>query len=325
MLYRQLGRTGLTVSEIGFGAWGIGGGLWQGSDDAASLEALHAALDAGLTFIDTALAYGDGHSERLIARALEARRESVVVATKVPPKNHLWPAAHGVPLAQVFPAEYVRRCAETSAGNLGRPVDVLQFHVWRDEWRAEADWRAVERTLEALLAAGTVRHVGISINDHESESALVAVRDWDLLGAVQVIYNVYDRSPERELFPLCRARNVGVIVRVPLDEGGLTGKIVPGVTFPPDDFRSRYFRDERPVQVAERVARLEPALRREAGSLVEGALRFCLSHPAVGTVIPGMRTAAHARDNCAVSDGRPLSPALLADLRAHAWERNFYA
>lgn len=325
MLYRQLGRTGLTVSEIGFGAWGIGGGLWQGSNDAASLEALHTALDAGLTFIDTALAYGDGHSERLIGRALEARRESVVVATKVPPKNYLWPAARGVPLAHVFPAEYVRRCAETSAANLGRPVDVLQFHVWRDEWRAEADWRAVERTLEALLAAGTVRHLGISVNDHEPESALVAVRDWDLLGAVQVIYNIYDRSPERELFPACHDRGVGVIVRVPLDEGGLTGTIVPGVAFRPDDFRSRYFRDDRPAQVAGRLARLEPVLRREAGSLVEGALRFCLSHPAIGTVIPGMRTAAHARANCAVSDGRRLSPALLADLRAHVWERNFYA
>jgi aryl-alcohol dehydrogenase-like predicted oxidoreductase len=325
MLYRQLGRTGLIVSEIGFGAWGIGGGLWQGSDDAASLEALHAALDAGCTFIDTALAYGDGHSERLIARALGGRREAMVVATKVPPKDRVWPALRGVPLARVFPAQYVRRCAATSAANLGRAVDLLQFHVWRDEWRAEGNWVAVERTLEALIAAGTVRHVGISINDHEPESALAAVRDWDLLGAVQVIYNIYDRSPERELFPLCRERNIGVIVRVPLDEGGLTGKIVPGVTFPPDDFRSRYFRDDRPAQVAERVARLEPVLRREAGSLVEGALRFCLSHPAVGTVIPGMRTAAHAQANCAVSDGRHLSPALLADLRAQAWERNFYA
>lgn len=141
---------------------------------------------------------------------------------------------------------------------------------------------------------------------------------------MQVIYNLFDRSPERELFPLCRARDVGVIARVPLDEGGLTGAIGPGSTFPKSDWRNDYFKGARKAEVAARVARLEPVLLTEASSLVDGALRFCLSDPAVSTVIPGMRTAAHARANCAVSDGRRLSAGLLKALGAHRWERNFY-
>jgi aryl-alcohol dehydrogenase-like predicted oxidoreductase len=324
MKYRQLGRTGISVSEIGFGAWGIGGAMWQGGNDDTSLAALAAALDAGCTFIDSALAYGDGHSERLVGQMVRGRAEEVAVASKIPPKNNLWPAPPGVRLADVFPAEHVERCAHVSAENLGRALDVLQLHVWRDDWLGESDWHAVERTLGRLVATGVVRHVGISINDHEPESALEAVRQVDLFSVVQVIYNLFDQTPEERLFPACVERNVGVIARVPFDEGGLTGAIAPGVTFPPGDWRQRYFRGDRPAQVAERVARLRPVLLREAETLPEGALRFCLSHPAIGTVIPGMRTPAHAAANCAVSDGRPLSPALLAELKAHAWPRNFY-
>ena len=325
MRYRQLGRTGIRVSEIGFGAWGIGGAMWQGGDDERAHAALAAALDAGCTFIDTALAYGNGHSERLIAKALAGRREAVAIASKIPPKNQAWPAKPGTPLAAAFPAEWVKRCAERSAEYLGRTVDLLQFHVWRDEWLAEPGWRAVETTLGGLVAAGVLRHVGISVNDHAPATALEAVRHLDLVSSVQVIYNVFDRSPETELLPACRERQVGVIARVPFDEGGLTGKIVPGVTFPSGDWRQDYFKGDRPAQVAERVAALQPVLLREAQSLPEGALRFCLSHPAVSTVIPGMRTPEHARANCAVSDGRVLSAGLLEELKAHAWERNFYA
>jgi aryl-alcohol dehydrogenase-like predicted oxidoreductase len=324
MRFRQLGRTGIRVSEVGYGAWGIGGAMWQGGDDEVAQAALAAALDAGCTFIDTALAYGDGHSERLIAGVLAGRRETVAVASKVPPKNQVWPAKPGTPLSAAFPAAWVERCAERSAEYLGRPVDLLQLHVWRDDWLAEPEWRALERTLGRLIAAGVLRHVGISINDHAPGTALEAVRRVELVSVVQVIYNVFDRSPEAELFPLCIERNVGVIARVPFDEGGLTGTVVPGVTFPPKDWRRGYFSGDRPAQVAERVARLQPVLLREAATLPEGALRFCLSHPAVSTVIPGMRTPAHARANCGVSDGRSLSAGLLDELKAHAWDRNFY-
>ena len=324
MQYRQLGRTGITVSEVGFGAWGIGGAMWQGGDDDAALAALAAALDAGCTFIDTALAYGNGHSERLIAKALAGRTEQVAVASKIPPKNQVWPAKPGTPLSAAFPADWVRKCAERSAKNLRRPLDLLQLHVWRDDWLEAPEWPQVEKTLHQLIAAGAMRHVGISINDHEPRTALEAVRHLDLVSVVQVIFNVFDQSPAEALFGACRERKVGVIARVPFDEGGLTGKIVPDVTFPPDDWRRGYFKDDRPVQVAARVARLQPVLLRESGTLAEGALRFCLSHPDVSTVIPGMRTTAHARENCGVSDGHLLSAGLLAELKAHAWARNFY-
>ncbi|HVO34391.1 MAG TPA: aldo/keto reductase [Gemmatimonadales bacterium] len=350
MQFRQLGRTGCTVSEIGFGAWGIGGAMWQGGDDDAALAALEAAFDLGVNFVDTALAYGDGHSENLVGRAVAAaearhradgatnapdsgtapsgavakRREPIVVASKIPPEDRVWPARPGTTLARVFSADYVKRCAETSAANLGRPVDVLQFHVWRDEWLKEPEWRKVERALASLIAAGTVRHVGISNTEHDPTSALEAVRHCDLIEVLQVIYNIFDQQPQDALLPACLERRVGVIVRVPLDEGGLTGTIRPGVRFPPGDWRHRYFRGDRPAQVAARVETLRPALLKEAGTLAEGALRFCLSHDAVGTVIAGMRTAEHARENCAVSDGRRLSPALLAELTKHAWPRNFY-
>lgn len=324
MRYRQLGRTGIRVSEIGFGAWGIGGAMWQGGEDDASLAALAAALDAGCTFIDTALAYGDGHSERLVAKVLAGRTDAVAVASKIPPKNQVWPARPGTPLGAAFPADWVSKCAERSADHLGRTIDLLQFHVWRDEWLGAPEWHVVEKTLQRLMAAGVMRHVGISINDHEPGSALEAVRHVDLISVVQVIYNVFDQSPEADLFPACRERRVGVIARVPLDEGGLTGKIVPGVTFPPGDWRRGYFKGERPAQVEARVARLGPVLLRESKTLAEGALRFCLSHPDVSTVIPGMRTAEHARANCAVSDGRALSARVRQELKDHAWDRNFY-
>src|SRR5262245_51891347 len=144
---RSLGRSGLRVSAIGFGAWGLGGELWRGSDDARGTAALRTALECGCTFIDTALAYGDGHSEKLIARVLADWKRRVTVATKVPPKNDTWPALRGIPLRDVFPAEYVRRCAETSAQNLGRPIDLLQLHVWRDEWLDDGDWAATEKVV----------------------------------------------------------------------------------------------------------------------------------------------------------------------------------
>jgi aryl-alcohol dehydrogenase-like predicted oxidoreductase len=324
MKLRRLGRTGCTVSEIGFGAWGIGGAMWLGGDDEEALAALDAAFDLGVNFVDTALAYGDGHSETLVGRAVAKRREPIVVASKIPPADRVWPAGLGTKLADVFSAEHVRRSAETSAANLGRPVDILQFHVWRDEWLADPEWKKVERVLSSLMAAGTVRHFGVSNTEHDHLSALEAVKHCDLIEVLQVIYNIFDQRPDEQLLPACIARDVGVIVRVPLDEGGLTGAIHPGVTFPRGDWRNRYFRGDRPAQVAERVDRLRPVLLREAATLAEGALRFCLSHDAVGTVIAGMRTADHARANGAASDGRRLTPGLLEELKNHRWDRNFY-
>jgi aryl-alcohol dehydrogenase-like predicted oxidoreductase len=324
MEQRVLGRTGFRVSVIGFGAWGIGKSMWQGAEDERSLAALKAALESGCTFIDTALAYGEGHSEQLVGRAVAAWQGKVTVASKVPPLNRRWPAAKGVGLARVFPPDYVRRSAELSAANLGRPMDLLQLHVWRDEWLDEPGWPNLVDTVASLIKSGTIRAFGISVTEHDPDSALEAVRRADLITSVQVIYNVFDRQAEQRLFPLCRERNVGVIARVPFDEGGLTGAIGPDTTFARGDWRNGYFTPARKVELARRVEALKPLLLSEAPNMIEGSLRFCLSHPAVTTVIPGMRTPEHARANCAVGSAPSLSPALLKKLEAHAWPRNWY-
>ncbi len=318
---RILGRTGIRVSEIGFGAWGIGGELWRGNNDSESLHALHRAADLGVTFFDTALAYGDGHSERLVGKFLKERREQITVATKIPPKNARWPARPGTKLSDVFPPDHIIQCTERSLKHLGvETIDLQQLHVWLDDWADDPSW---QEALRKLKEEGKIRFVGISINDHQPENAIRA-GDSGLVDAFQVIYNIFDQSPERGLFPYCLQHNIGVIARVPFDEGALTGTITGASTFPPGDFRNRYFRGERRKEVEEHVSRLRRHLGPEASSLPELALRFCLHHSAVSTVIAGMRTAGHAEANCSVSDGRRLSGQLLGQLREDAWDKNFY-
>lgn len=322
MKTRLLGRTGLAVSEIGYGAWGIGGTFWIGADDAESLRALHRAVELGVNFIDTALGYGYGHSEELVGRVVSERRGEVYVATKVPPKNRIWPAARGVPVSECFPADHIVACCEKSLRNLGMDrVDLLQLHTWQDEYLDQDGWRDA---LLGLKRSGKVRFLGVSVNDHDPTSAVSAVSS-GLFDSVQVIYNIFDQGPEEALLPLCAEHQVGVIVRVPLDEGGLTGTITPETTFPKGDFREEYFRGERKREVHARASALTELLGDEARTLPELALRFCLSHDAVSTVIPGMRRLTTVESNSTVSDGRRLSPALRDKLRAHAWARNFYA
>ncbi len=321
MRYRKLGRTKFEVSEIGYGAWGIGGNQWLGGTDDESLRALRRAIELGLNLIDTALAYGDGHSERLVGQVVRDTKQKIYVATKVPPKNRIWPAQPGTPIADVFPYEYIMACAHESLANLKLDsIDLLQLHVWNPEWIGAGDWR---RAFRDLKQSGKVQAVGISINDHQPDTALEIIRT-GLIDTVQVIYNIFDRTPERNLFPLCQAENIGVLARVPLDEGALTGNITPDTKFPPGDFREFYFKGDRKQQVVEHVA----ALRRDLGpdaNLAATALRFCISHPAVSTVIPGMRTVRHAESNTALSDQGPLSAETLAILERHAWDRNFYS
>jgi aryl-alcohol dehydrogenase-like predicted oxidoreductase len=319
---RTLGRTGLQVSEIGYGAWGIGGTGWLGAEDDESLRALRRAIDLRVTFVDTALGYGDGHSEELVGQVVRERPEDVVVATKIPPANGRWPAPDGVDPEEAFPADHVRACTERSLANLGlQTIDVQQFHVWSDEWVGRGSW---QQAIEELKAEGKIRHFGVSINDHQPENALALV-DSGVVDTVQVIYNVFDQSPEDELLPACAARDVGVIVRVPFDEGALAGRIGPDTTFEDGDFRDRYFRGDRKVEVWERTQAICDDLGISRDELPEVALRFVLSHPAVSTAIAGMRTVRNVERNCAVGDGRGLPDEQREQLTAHRWVRNFYA
>jgi aryl-alcohol dehydrogenase-like predicted oxidoreductase len=322
MNYRTLGKTGLEVSEIGYGAWGIGKGLWVGASDDESIKALHKAIDLGLNFIDTALGYGDGHSEKLVGRVIKERSQPIYVATKIPPKNSQWPARSGVPVAKTFPAKHVLACTEKSLANLGlETIDVQQFHVWSDEWVNQGDWL---EAVQKLKEQGKVRFFGISINDYQPENAIKLI-ETGVLDTVQVIYNVFEQSPEDKLFPACERHRIGVIVRVALDEGGLTGKITPDTKFEEGDFRNRYFRGDRKKEVYEHVQNIASDLNITLDQMAETAQRFVLSHTAVSTVIPGMRSLRNVERNCQLGDGRGLSREMIEKLKAHRWARNFYA
>ena len=321
---RTLGRTGLQVSEIGYGAWGLGGNQWRGHLEQDALAALRRALELGLNFIDTALAYNDGHSEQLIAQTLRETGAKSYVATKVPPRNRLWPAQPGIGLDDVFPYDYIVECTETSLKNLAvESIDLQQFHVWNPEWVERDEWR---RAIEDLKRAGKVRFWGISINDHQPDSALSAIRT-GLIDTVQVIYNIFDQTPGQNLYPLCRELNVGVLARCPLDEGALTGAITPASEFDPQEFRAWYFRGDRKQQVVEKVDALRATLEAAGVSapLAATALRFCITPPQVSTVIPGMRKVRNVEQNMAVSQQGPLPAAVTELLRNHAWNKNFYS
>ncbi|MGE5274191.1 MAG: aldo/keto reductase [Verrucomicrobiota bacterium] len=321
MRYRTLGRTGLEVSELGYGAWGIGRSQWIGADDGESLRALHRAVDLGVNLIDTALAYGDGHSERLVGQVVRERAETLHVATKVPPKNGRWPAQPGVPVGETFPAAHVVESTERSLRNLGlETIDVQQFHVWSDEWVDHGDWLDA---VEELRHDGKIRFFGVSINDHQPLNAIRLI-ETGVVDTVQVIYNVFDQAPENELFPAVEAADVGVIVRVPFDEGALTGTIRPDTVFPPGDFRNHYFAGDRRREVWERAQAIAADAGVDVDELAATALRFCLSHPAVSTVIAGMRSTRHVEANAASVEAGPLDEALVERLRPHRWVRSYY-
>ncbi|MBC7924527.1 MAG: aldo/keto reductase [Bryobacteraceae bacterium] len=321
MNYRRLGKTELQVSEIGYGAWGIGGKQWQVSSDEESVQALRRSFELGLNFIDTAMAYGEGHSERIVGSVVKEAPHQVLVATKVPPKNRIWPAAPGSSIVDVFPYDYIVSSTEASLRNLKmETVDLQQLHVWDPGWTDRDEWK---RAFEDLRRAGKIRFAGISINDHQPDSALEVVAT-GLIDTVQVIYNIFDQTPGEKLFPAVQKHDVGVLARVPLDEGALTGTIRQDSTFD-DPFRAFYFSGDRPKEVVRHVDALQADLQDVSGTLPEIALRFCISHPSVTAAIPGMRRVSSVESSCGASNTGPLDQNILERLRKHAWNKNYYS
>ncbi len=316
MNYRTFGRTAWDVSEMGYGMWGLAG--WTGSDESEYTRALDQAVELGCTFFDTAWAYGAGVSEQVLAALLKRHPDKkLYVATKIPAKNFKWPARPDYRLEDCYPAEHIVEYTEKSLKNLGvEQIDLQQFHVWTDEWAEHDEWKLA---IQKLTQEGKVAHWGISVNRWEPTNVLNTLRTGQI-SAVQVIYNIFDQAPEDELFPLCHELNIGVIARVPFDEGTLTGTLTKETTFPKEDWRSTYFVPENLNASVDRAEALRPLLP-EGMTLPELALRFILANPDVGTIIPGMRSLKNVQANMDASDGRMLPVELLAKLREHRWDR----
>ena len=316
MRYRTFGRTGWQVSEIGYGMWGLAG--WTGSEDEESLQSLHRAVELGCNFFDTAWAYGAGHSEKLLGQLVRAHPDKkLYVASKIPPKNFKWPAEPEYSLEDCYPPDHIRQYVENSLQNLGlSQMDLIQFHTWDDSWASDTRW---QRALDDLKQHGLILATGISIDRWEPANAIEALRT-GLIDAVQVIYNIFDQNPEDELFPVCRELGIGVIARVPFDEGTLTGTLTLDSKWPEGDWRNSYFVPENLQASVERAEALRPIIP-SGMTMPEMALRFILSNPDVRTVIPGMRKLKNTEMNIATSDAGGLNPDLVQKLRAHRWDR----
>jgi aryl-alcohol dehydrogenase-like predicted oxidoreductase len=320
MKYRQLGRTGLRVSEIGFGAWAIGGS-WGVQDEAESLAALHKAIDLGVNVIDTAAGYGDGRSERIIAKVLKERRETVCVATKTPPAPGPWPPSPYCRADERYSEQYLRQNVEERLRNLGTDcIDILQLHTWTRAWNKEPTPFEI---LRKLRNEGKIRFIGLSTPEHDQNSVIDLMRD-GYLDTVQVIYNIFEQEPAAQLLPVAAEYGVGVIIRVAFEEGVLTGKYRADTTFPDDDFRSRHFAGDRLERAVTRVEKIKEDLSGSGLSMPQAALKFALSPSEVSLVIPGMRNVAQAEANVAVSDLPALDDTLIQKLRNHAWNRAFW-
>lgn len=320
MRTRKMGRLGFEVSEVGYGMWGIAGGsdtLNYGEAD-ASTECLDRAIELGCNFFDTAWIYGEGVSERMLGDLLARHRDKqLYVATKLPPKSMKWPPLPGTTLQDAFPADHIRDYTQRSLENLGLDcIDLMQFHVWEDDWASDESW---QRAMSDMRAEGLIKGIGISVNRWEPANCLRAI-DTGMIDVIQVIYNIFDQAPEDDLFKVALEKDIGIIARVPFDEGGLTGMLSADTAFPSDDWRSVYFGEENLLPTVKRADALKPLVP-EGSSLAEMALKFILHHPAVSAVIPGMRKLRHVEANMAVGSAPGLDATLIDALRAHRWDR----
>ncbi len=335
MKYRTLGKTGLKVSEVGMGTWQLSGKPWgwEVPDEKESLKALHRFVELGCNFLDTAWVYGrydepgdpvgGTPSEEFIGKFVKEskNRDKVIIASKIPGKNRKWPAWYGTPISEVFPKGYIEEMVDSSLEHLGiETIDLMQFHVWQDDFAKEDLWK---KEIERITKKGKVKHWGISINDYQPSNCLKTL-DTGLIETIQFIFNIFHQKPEEKLLPYAKEHNIGLIARVPRDEGGLSGNITLDSKFT-DPLHSVYLSKERLKEFMPRIEKLTELLGEEAKTIPELALRWVLSHNEVSTVIPGTRKVKYAEDNARVSDGRKLSNSLMNKLKMHVWERNFMA
>jgi aryl-alcohol dehydrogenase-like predicted oxidoreductase len=320
MKYRNFGNSGLEVSEIGFGAWAIGGS-WGAQSEKDSLEALGTALDKGVNFIDTAAGYGNGKSERIIGEFLKSRPETVYVCTKTPPAPGKWPPSPYCKIEERYSEKYLRQNVEERLKSLqAESLDVLLLHTWTRAWN---DNPVALKILQKMKSEGLLKQIGISTPEHDQNCVIQLMRD-GMVDVLQVIYNIFEQEPAAQLFPVAKETGTGIIVRVAFDEGVLTGKYKGDETFGPGDFRSNYFAGDRLERGVKRTERIKNEFKESGYSMPELALKFALSHEAVSTVIPGIRNRNQAMLNTSVSELPDLSEDILIRLREHSWNRGFW-
>jgi len=316
MNYRKFGRTNWEVSEIGYGMWGLAG--WKETDKVEVDEALSRSVELGCNFFDTAWGYGAGVSEQILGKLLRQYSDKRLhFATKIPPKNFKWPSKANYLLDECFPANHIIEYTEKSLKNLNVDcIDLQQFHVWEDSWAHNDEWK---KAVDKLKAEGKVKHFGVSVNRWEPDNVLNTLKT-GLIDSVQVIYNIFDQNPEDNLFPLCRELNIGVIARVPFDEGTLTGTLTKDTIFPQGDWRATYFVPENLNSSVDHADALRPLIPSRM-SMAEMALRFILCNDDVHNIIPGMRKVRNVEANMRVSDGKRLNKELELELKGHRWDR----
>ena len=316
MIYNKFGKLEWKVSQVGYGMWGMAG--WTESDDKTSNQALDKSIELGCNFFDTAWGYGAGKSEQLLGALLKRHsNKNLHFGTKIPPKQDVWPPLKTASLKDNYPSDHMIEYTEKSLKNLSvEQIDLLQFHVWEDSWTNNDDWK---ETVLQLKKAGKVKGFGISVNRWEPTNCLRALES-GLIDSIQVIYNVFDQSPEDELFPYCQANDIAIIARVPFDEGALTGRLTKDSKWETGDFRNTYFGPENLPSTLERIEHLKRDVPPPT-TLAEFALRFIASNPAVTTMIPGMRQIKNVEANMRISDGLSLTPEQLLLAKKHRWDR----
>jgi len=312
-----IGKANLTGSRVGIGTWAIGGG-WGPQPEEQSLEAIHKALDLGCQLIDTAALYGNGRAEQILARAFRERGSRVTTFTKVYPLNYHWAPAPGTPINDIYPTEHIIAQAEASLQRLETDcLDCLLLQTWCPTWSEETDWY---ETMLKLREQGKIHAFGISVSDHRADDAM-GVIEAGRIDIVEAPYSILDQRAEELLFPTAQKHNVSIVARSPLASGALSGDWHEGMKFHRDDWRRRVFRGNLLQQTIQRVNKLKLLLE-PTTPLAQVALRFCLSHPAVTAVIPGIRSKEQAACNLAVLNQGPLSKELL-DQITNLWQEEF--
>lgn len=318
MQYRKIPRLNWLLSEVGYGMWGLGGGEcgWIGCNDDESLLSLNRSMELGCNFFDTAWIYGRGHSEVLLGKLKKQYKDKeLFIATKIPPKNRIWPSNRESRIEDVFPEDHIFEYTEKSLENLQiNTIDLQQFHVWEDKWVENDSWK---KCIDNLKSSKMIKAVGISINRWEPWNVIKTLST-GLIDTVQLCYNIFDQSPDDALLPLCKKMGIGVIARTPFDEGVLIGNMTEDTVFPEGDWRNTYFVKENLIPSVQRVNQIKSILPPQI-SMAQASLKFVLDNEFITTVIPGMRKVKHVDEN--MSNKEKLPQHVYTKLKGFRWDR----